>query len=258
MARSGWGYSMRLYQFRHSSHCEKVRLVLAAKGLAYSTVEVTPGLGQWDLFRQCGHRQVPVLQDGNTWVGDSSAIALHLEAIQPQPPLLPADIGQRAQVFILEDWADTTLAAAAQLALAQTAATDRRLRTALLPDSTPLPFKTLAGAIPLGWLGGVNQLLEAKRPGLITALEQLSALLRVQPYLTGEKPTLADISVAAQLYSLRFPTGAGLALASSGVGGIANRPDFDALFSWRDGLYRHLGIGTPSSPDRGTELIPLE
>ncbi|MEN9877737.1 MAG: glutathione S-transferase family protein [Synechococcaceae bacterium WB6_3B_236] len=249
---------MRLYQFRHSSHCEKVRLVLAAKGLAYTTVEVTPGLGQWDLFRQSGHRQVPVLEDGHTWVGDSSAIALHLETSQPQPPLLPADPGQRAQVLLLEDWADTTLAAAAQLALAQTAATDRQLRTALLPDNTPLPVKTLAGALPLGWIGGVNQLLEAKSQELIAALEQLSALLRVQPYLIGEKPSLADIAVAAQLYLLRFPAGAGLQLSSRGVGAIANRPDFEGLFSWRDGLYRQLGRGTPSSPDRGTELIPLE
>ena len=40
---------LELHQFRHSAFCEKVRLVLAAKGLAYSVVEVTPGVGQLEL-----------------------------------------------------------------------------------------------------------------------------------------------------------------------------------------------------------------
>ena len=56
---------MQLYQFRHSSFCEKVRLVLAAKAISYSVVEVLPGIGQWELFQQTGQRQVPVLQTGN-------------------------------------------------------------------------------------------------------------------------------------------------------------------------------------------------
>ena len=56
---------LELHQFRHSAFCEKVRLILAAKGLAYSVVEVTPGLGQLQLFRLSGQRQVPVLVDGS-------------------------------------------------------------------------------------------------------------------------------------------------------------------------------------------------
>ena len=47
---------MELYQFRHSAFCEKVRLVLAVKGLDYTVVEVSPGLGQLELFRLSGQR----------------------------------------------------------------------------------------------------------------------------------------------------------------------------------------------------------
>ncbi|MBM5804339.1 MAG: glutathione S-transferase family protein, partial [Cyanobacteria bacterium K_DeepCast_35m_m2_155] len=101
---------MQLHQFRQSPFCHKVRLVLAAKGLSYDVVEVTPAVGQVALFRLSGQRQVPVLVDGETVVADSTAIALHLEQRHPQPALLPADPQLRAQVLLLEDWADTALA----------------------------------------------------------------------------------------------------------------------------------------------------
>ncbi len=80
---------LELHQFRHSAFCEKVRLVLAAKGLAYSVVEVTPGVGQLELYRLSGQRQVPVLVDGSNVIADSSAIAQHLERHTPEPALLP-------------------------------------------------------------------------------------------------------------------------------------------------------------------------
>ena len=102
---------LELHQFRHSAFCEKVRLVLAAKGLAYSVVEVTPGVGQLELYRLSGQRQVPVLVDGSNVIADSSAIAQHLERHTQEPALLPSDPAQRAQALLLEDWADTALAA---------------------------------------------------------------------------------------------------------------------------------------------------
>ena len=92
---------MQLHQFRQSPFCLKVRLVLAAKGLSFDVIEVTPGVGQIGLFRLSGQRQVPVLVDGETVVTDSTAIALHLEAAHPEPPLLPADPIARARVLLV-------------------------------------------------------------------------------------------------------------------------------------------------------------
>ena len=141
---------LQLHQFRHSAFCEKVRLVLAVKGLPYSTVEVTPGLGQIGLFRLSGQRQVPVLEDGSTVIADSTAIALYLETLQPEPPLLPADPVLRARVHLLEDWADTALASGVRLALLQAAVVDPVLRTALLPADLPSTLRSLVGGLPAG------------------------------------------------------------------------------------------------------------
>jgi len=249
---------MELFQFRHSAFCEKVRLILAAKGQPYDVREVTPGLGQLELFRLSGQRQVPLLLDGGETIADSTAIALHLERRFPDPPLLPADPADRAQVRLLEDWADTALASGARLALLQAAAEDGALRSALLPLATPDPLRQLFGAVPADLFSGLTPLLRPERLQLIQALEQLVALLAVRPYLVGDRPTLADLAVAAQLYLLRFPAVAGVDLAARGVAGIADQPAFEPLFSWRDELYRTVGRRAEGPPSTEPVTITVD
>ena len=228
---------LELHQFRHSAFCLKVRMVLQAKGLSYRTVEVTPGVGQLAVFRLSGQRQVPVLVDGDTVVADSTAIALHLEERGADPALLPADPREAAQVRLLEDWADTTLAAAVRLALVQAAALDLRLRVALLPDDLPDPIRTVMGAIPGGWVSNVTELVnQNERADLLATLEQLSTSVQATPWLVGDEMSLADLAVAAQLSLLRFPASSGAALAGTGVPGLSDHPKLQPLFQWRDQL----------------------
>ena len=210
---------MELHQFRHSAFCEKVRLVLAAKRLDYTVVEVTPGLGQLELFRLSGQRQVPVLLDGSEVIADSTAIALYLERHHPEPLLLPEAPAERARVLLIEDWADTALAAGCRLALVQAAAVDPLLRSALLPDSTPGPLRQLVSNLPAAVMAGVGEAVatvvgSAERQQLQTNLEQLAVLVADQPYLVGDRLTLADLAVAAQWGLLKFPSSSGAPLDS--------------------------------------------
>ncbi|MEB3172876.1 MAG: glutathione S-transferase [Cyanobacteriota bacterium] len=221
---------MQLHQFRQSPFCHKVRLVLAAKGLSYDVVEVTPGVGQVELFRLSGQRQVPVLVDGETVVADSTAIALHLEQHHPQPALLPADSQLKAQVLLLEDWADTALAAAVRTALLQAAAGDPELRAAVLPEATPAALKQLVAAVPAAvgsWAEslGTSLLGPGERQQLQRNLEQLQTLLNGNRYLVTGSLTLADLAVAAQLALLRSP---------KPVPGLGDNPLLEPLFSWCD------------------------
>ena len=228
---------LELHQFRHSAFCLKVRMVLQAKGLSYRTVEVTPGVGQVAVFRLSGQRQVPVLLDGDTVLADSTAIALHLEERGADPGLLPSDRREAAQVRLLEDWADTTLAGAVRVALAQAAALDPQLRVALLPDDLPDPVRTVMGAIPGGWVSNVTELVnQNERAELLASLEQLAIAVQASPWLVGETMSLADLAVAAQLSLLRFPASSGAALAGKGVPGLSDHPKLQALFQWRDQL----------------------
>ena len=237
---------LELHQFRHSAFCEKVRLILAAKGLAYSVVEVTPGLGQLQLLRLSGQRQVPVLVDGAEVIADSSAIALYLEAQGAEPALLPADPAERARVLLLEDWADTALAAGVRLALLQAAVEDADLRAALLPVATPAPLRSLVGAVPGSLLAGLGQAVDQGGLELLRHnLRQLTALTTAPatagPYLVGAQLSLADLAVAAQLSLLKFPQSAGAPLAGWGVPGLADDPQLEPLFQWRDRIGAEVG-----------------
>ena len=239
---------MQLHQFRHSAFCEKVRLVLAAKRLDYTVVEVTPGIGQLELFRLSGQRQVPVLVDGGEVIADSTAIALYLERHYPEVSLLPAAPAERARVLLIEDWADTALAAGCRLALVQAAAADPLLRSALLPDSTPAPLRQLVTNLPSGVMAGMGEALAsvvgtAERQQLQTNLEQLALLVADQPYLVGSCLSLADLAVASQLGLLKFPASSGAPLAGQGVCGIADHPLLEPLFSWRDRIAAEAGRG---------------
>jgi glutathione S-transferase len=223
-----------------------VRLVLAAKGLEANLLEVTPGLGQIALFRLSGQRQVPVLVDGGEVIADSTAIALHLEQRHPLPALLPAEPRSRARVLLLEDWADTSLAAGARQALLQAAAADPVLRTALLPEATPDPLRRVVASLPAGLMAPVSEavgevLAPCELRQLRRNLEQLAVLVADQPYLEGDRLTLADLAVVAQLSLVQFPSSSGAPLAGRGVEGLADHPLLAPLFSWRDRILVEVG-----------------
>ena len=216
-------------------------MALQAKGLSYREVEVTPGIGQIALFRLSGQRQVPVLVNGDDVVADSSAICRHLELLGPEPALIPADPRQHAQMHLIEDWADTTLASAVRAALVQAAADDAQLRDVLLPDDVPSPVRQVMSTLPGGWLSSLGELLgQEQRASMLSSLCAVADGLDLNGCLVGDTISLADLAVAAQLSLLRFPASAGELLAGRGVPGISDHPRLQGLFRWRDQLETRL------------------
>jgi glutathione S-transferase len=190
---------------------------------------------------------VPVLIDGGEVIADSTAIALYLEERHPEPALLPREPRSRARVLLLEDWADTALASGCRQALVQAAAADPVLRGALLPDTTPAPLRQLVTALPGAMLSPVTEavgevLAPCEARQLRRNLEQIGALVEGGGgYLEGDRLSLADLAVVAQLTLLRFPESAGAPIAGRGVAGLADNPMFASLFSWRDRILAEAG-----------------
>lgn len=238
-----------LYQFELSHFCEKVRLILDYKGLDYQKVEVTPGIGQWELFRLSGQRQVPVIKDGDTVVADSTEIAFYLDRKYPERPLVPVDPLQRGQCLLVEEWADESIGLKARKAFLGALNQNQSFRTSVLPKEVPDFLKTLVGSVPaevLDLLGtgvglGRDAIKEAHR-GLNQDLEALTLILEHRPYLVGDSPTLADLSVAALSTLLKFPAGHYFAIPEEwrgkGIPGLGDNSAYDAFFLWRDRLYQ--------------------
>ncbi len=226
---------LELYQFPHSAFCLKVRMALNAKGLNYQVINITPGIGQIDIFRRSGQRQVPMLIDGANVITDSSSIIRYIDSKRTKPPLISNDPKQAAQTHIIEDWADTTLAKAVQSALLQATSIDSDLKSSLIPEEWPQPMKQILNALPLGPLNNFTSFLIQKEiSDVLISLEKLSILLESNPWIVGENMSFADLAVAAQLSLLKFPISSGSLLANKGCPGFRDNPKLKGLFNWRD------------------------
>lgn len=264
---------LELYQFELSHYCEKVRLILDYKGLPYRKIEVTPGIGQLDLYRMSGQRQVPVLKDGTEIIADSTAIAKYLEQRYPEQPIIPADPKQRALCFLLEEWADEAVGLNARKAMIGAFSQNPAFRKALLPSATPDFLKSLVEAVPrealdvLGLGAGFGaDAVKAAREALQQDLESLCVLLQDSSYLVADHPTLADFAVAGLSMYVKFPTGTYLNLPETlkglGVPGLADHPDYALFWTWRDRLYatyRKVGVpGESAASGSGPTSINIE
>lgn len=103
---------LRLHRIPHSTNVARVAFAAAHKGLAVQLVDHSAG-DRSELVRLSGQPLVPVLEIVGTGTGlaagtevlfDSPAILRRLEALAPEPPLLPASPHERAAVEVFCDW----------------------------------------------------------------------------------------------------------------------------------------------------------
>jgi glutathione S-transferase len=92
-----------------SPYVRKVLVCLDWKGIEYEIDSIVPFLGDERFSALSPLRRVPVYQDDLVTLCDSSVICQYLEERWPEPPLLPADLVQRARARWLEDFADSRL-----------------------------------------------------------------------------------------------------------------------------------------------------
>jgi glutathione S-transferase len=259
---------LELYQWELSQYSEKVRLILDYKGLEYRKIEVTPGIGQVELFRLTGQKQVPVLKDGSRYIVDSTEIAKYLDSQYPERPLLPEDPKKRGLALLIEEWADESIGVKSRKALFSAISQDQNFRKSLLPTSTPDIFKNLVEGVPSDFLtilgfgvGYSPDVVKSAIADLKQDLEALTLLLADSPYLLGDEPSLADLAVAGLSILLKFPEGPYLDIPASlrgkGVPLIADNPDYASFFAWRDRLYAQFRkplIGVPPSGSAPTAI----
>jgi len=175
---------IRLYGYWRSSAAYRVRIALALKGLTYESVEVNLLAGeQRDAAFRAHNPQglVPALEIDGAVIGQSLAIIDYLDALYPDPPLVPRDALARARV----------------------------LGQALVIAADIHPITNLRVLNRLADQFGADQ--PAKEDWYrhwiaegFTALEALAgAGMEGGPFLGGDAPNLADICLVPQMYNAR-------------------------------------------------------
>lgn len=98
---------IKLYDFKSSPNCQRVKVVLAEKNLPYEIVPIdlrkqeqkTP-----QYLKLNPYGKVPVLTDDATVLYESCIINEYLDEKYPNPPLMPKDLSKKAKARILIDY----------------------------------------------------------------------------------------------------------------------------------------------------------
>jgi glutathione S-transferase len=169
-----------LYHFPYSQHARRVVSLMEAAGLPYELRHVDMAKGEHLLAAYLAvnpNHQVPTLLDGDLTLHESNAILRYLCQKHALTDWYPADLQHRAQVDQWLDWNQCRLSPAV---------------IDIVRNKVFLGDKGDKAAIARG---------EARMQELGPILE---AGLRAYDFLTGAKPTIADLSIASNLFQLGF------------------------------------------------------
>jgi glutathione S-transferase len=101
---------LTLYDAARCPYCARVRIVLAEKGIGYETHEIDLSDRPAWLYAKNPSGRVPVLEEDDGLVLPESVVIMeYLEERFPEPPLSPADPGERALARLWIDRFDVRL-----------------------------------------------------------------------------------------------------------------------------------------------------
>jgi len=98
---------IKLYDFKSSPNCQRVKVVLAEKNLSYDVVPVELRKQEQkkpEYLKLNPYGKVPVLTDDDTVLYESLIINEYLDEKYPHPPLMPKYPASKAKARILIDY----------------------------------------------------------------------------------------------------------------------------------------------------------
>jgi glutathione S-transferase len=110
---------VRIHGVSASPFVRKVRLAMIEKNLRYEIVPVMPFAPPPGFEALSPLGKVPVYQDGDFVLPDSSCILAYLEKAHPSPPLYPSDPKSYGKALFFEEYADSRLAEAVAAVFAE-------------------------------------------------------------------------------------------------------------------------------------------
>ena len=172
---------MIVYGSSMSPFARKVLAFAAEKGIE---VESKPlGLGSADPeFREASpFGKIPALRDGDFMLADSSAIVAYLDALKPEPALIPTEPQARGRTIWFEEFGDTILAGC----------------------GGKMFFNRLVAPRFLGREGDAAVADKAECEELPPLLDYLERVVPESGFLVEDRLTLADIAVASPFANFR-------------------------------------------------------
>jgi glutathione S-transferase len=166
---------MIVYGSSLSPYVRKVLAFAAEKGIEVESKPIA--LGEQDpAFREASpFGKMPGFRDGDFAISDSSAIITYLEAIKPEPALIPAEPRARARTIWYDEFADTLL----------------------MGCGGKMFFNRVVAPRFLKREGDLEAAAKAEHEELPPFLDYLERVIPESGFLVEDRLTLADLSVAS-------------------------------------------------------------
>lgn len=105
---------MIIHGARPSPFVRKVVVFAAEKGIDVQVQPAGFGRGAEGYMKGSPFGKIPVLEDGDFLLCDSTAIITYMDAMRPEPNLIPTEAKARARTIWYEEFGDTVVQAAGQ------------------------------------------------------------------------------------------------------------------------------------------------
>ena len=171
---------MIVYGSSLSPYVRKTLAFGAEKGLALENKVSAPGSPDPEFLACSPFRKIPGFKDGDFQISDSTAIITYLEALHPEPNLIPTDPRNRARAIWFEEYADTIVVGAAG----------------------PLFFNRIVGPRFMGATTDEAVCVRAETETIPPVLDYLERTIPDSGFLLEDRLTLADIAVTSPFANL--------------------------------------------------------
>jgi glutathione S-transferase len=171
-----------IYGASLSPFVRKTMVFAAEKGIAF---DLQPGgvrATDPDFAKASPFGKIPAMKDGDFMLADSTAIITYLDAIKPEPNLIPTEAKARARAIWFEEFGDT-----------------------LVGDCSGKVFFTrVVGPKFLGMKTDPAVADEAQKTQFPKLVDYLERVIPASGYLVEDRFTLADIAVASPFATMAF------------------------------------------------------
>jgi glutathione S-transferase len=208
---------MIVYGASLSPFVRKVLSFASEKGVEVEHKVLPPNSDDPDFLAASPFRKIPAFRDGDFAISDSSAIITYLDAIRPEPNLIPTEPRARARTIWYDEFADTIFAAC----------------------GAKMFFNRIVAPL-LGREGDLSIADKAECEELPPLLDYIEQMLPQSGWLVEDRFTLADISVASPLVNLQH-LGVDFRSGRARLGAFADRIFArDSFKSWIEAETRFL------------------
>lgn len=173
---------MILYGSSMSPYVRKVIAYAAEKGIELEVRPIGPGEQDPSFRKASPFGKMPALVDGDFHLADSSAIIHYVDALHPDPELIPSDPKLRGKCLWFEEFADTIFCSC----------------------GAKMFYNRIVAPVFLKREGDLGVAHAAEHDELPKVLDYIESVAPAgDGYLVGDRLTLADIAVAASFPNLQ-------------------------------------------------------